>query len=232
MSKRTCLICIFLVLLVGGLFLCDIFLPRTEKYEATQPKAKKGYRMLIDTEYCRLYLLEDSGCIATYPVGVGAYDTPSPIGTWKIVNKDMWGEGFGGRWMGLNVPWGVYGIHGTIFPSSIGTRVSGGCIRMENRDVRELYRLVPIGTQVVITGGAYGPFDKELPILIPGDRGSDVLEVQRRLKRMGCYSGELDGIFGPEMEKALYKLQKDSRLPQKNMITMNEYLAMGIYQMD
>jgi lipoprotein-anchoring transpeptidase ErfK/SrfK len=50
--------------------------------------------------------------------------------------------------MGLNSP-GV-GIHGTNNPSSIGGPVSHGCIRMFNKDVIELSKLVPVGTQVTI----------------------------------------------------------------------------------
>jgi lipoprotein-anchoring transpeptidase ErfK/SrfK len=50
--------------------------------------------------------------------------------------------------MGLSRP--HYGIHGTNRPSSIGKRVSKGCIRMYNRDVENLARYVGIGTPVII----------------------------------------------------------------------------------
>lgn len=45
---------------------------------------------------------------------------------------------------------GEYAIHGTNRPSSIGHFVSHGCIRMYNRDIRTLYRLVAIGTPVIV----------------------------------------------------------------------------------
>ena len=41
-------------------------------------------------------------------------------------------------------------IHGTNNPKSIGKAVSHGCFRMRNKDVKELYRLVKIGTPVYI----------------------------------------------------------------------------------
>ena len=41
-------------------------------------------------------------------------------------------------------------IHGTNKPSSIGGFVSYGCIRMYNQDIRDLYRLVRVGTPVVV----------------------------------------------------------------------------------
>ncbi|HSP50472.1 MAG TPA: L,D-transpeptidase [Pseudolabrys sp.] len=45
---------------------------------------------------------------------------------------------------------GEYAIHGTNRPELIGGFVSHGCIRMYNSDIRELYRLVAIGTPVVV----------------------------------------------------------------------------------
>jgi lipoprotein-anchoring transpeptidase ErfK/SrfK len=50
----------------------------------------------------------------------------------------------------LTLRGGEYAIHGTNRPSSIGGFVSHGCIRMYNSDIRELYRLVSVGTPVVV----------------------------------------------------------------------------------
>jgi lipoprotein-anchoring transpeptidase ErfK/SrfK len=44
----------------------------------------------------------------------------------------------------------VYRIHGTNAPSTIGTRVSSGCIRLVNEDVIDLYSRVTVGTKVVV----------------------------------------------------------------------------------
>ena len=43
-----------------------------------------------------------------------------------------------------------YAIHGTNNPRSIGRFVSHGCIRMYNRDISELFRLVSVGTPVIV----------------------------------------------------------------------------------
>ena len=87
----------------------------------------------------------------SYKIAVGKPSTPTPKGTFKIINKAMNPGGpFGVRWLGLNAPNGDYGIHGNNNPSSIGKNISNGCIRMYNNDVVELSRLVPIGTQVTI----------------------------------------------------------------------------------
>jgi lipoprotein-anchoring transpeptidase ErfK/SrfK len=44
----------------------------------------------------------------------------------------------------------MYRIHGTNEPSTIGTNVSSGCIRMMNKDVIDLYNRVPVGTKVIV----------------------------------------------------------------------------------
>ena len=44
----------------------------------------------------------------------------------------------------------LYRIHGTNQPSTIGTFVSSGCIRLTNEDIMHLYSRVKIGTRVVV----------------------------------------------------------------------------------
>jgi lipoprotein-anchoring transpeptidase ErfK/SrfK len=48
----------------------------------------------------------------------------------------------------------LYRIHGTNQPSTIGTFVSSGCIRLTNDDVSDLYSRVSVGTRVVVMPGA------------------------------------------------------------------------------
>ena len=45
------------------------------------------------------------------------------------------------------------GIHGTNEPETVGQRESDGCIRLHNKDVEELFVLVPKGTPVEIVQG-------------------------------------------------------------------------------
>jgi lipoprotein-anchoring transpeptidase ErfK/SrfK len=47
----------------------------------------------------------------------------------------------------------LYRIHGTNQPSTIGTFVSSGCIRLINDDITELYGRVQVGTRVVVLPG-------------------------------------------------------------------------------
>jgi L,D-transpeptidase catalytic domain len=47
----------------------------------------------------------------------------------------------------------IYRIHGTNQPSTIGTFVSSGCIRLTNEDVTDLFTRVKVGTRVVVLPG-------------------------------------------------------------------------------
>jgi lipoprotein-anchoring transpeptidase ErfK/SrfK len=47
----------------------------------------------------------------------------------------------------------LYRIHGTNQPSTIGTFVSSGCIRLTNTDVEDLFSRVQVGTRVVVMPG-------------------------------------------------------------------------------
>ncbi|NFD76707.1 L,D-transpeptidase [Clostridium botulinum] len=109
------------------------------------------YRIIINTQAHTLTLFRGNNIYRTYKVAVGKPSTPTPKGNFKIINRTINPGGpFGARWLGLNIPYGDYGIHGTNNPSSIGKSVSNGCIRMFNNQVIELSNLVPIGTTVTI----------------------------------------------------------------------------------
>jgi len=109
------------------------------------------YSITVNVAARRMTLFRDGKVFKTYPIAVGKPSTPTPRGSFKIINKaHNPGGPFGARWLGLNAPGGDYGIHGTNTPSSIGKAVSNGCVRTYNNNIIELYNLVPIGTPVKI----------------------------------------------------------------------------------
>ncbi|TJY41844.1 L,D-transpeptidase [Cohnella pontilimi] len=111
-----------------------------------------NYRIDVNLSARKLRLYDGDTLVRTYPVGIGTIATATPSGQLHIVNKvPNPGGPFGAYWLGLSKP--HYGIHGTNDPSSIGKRVSHGCIRMHNRDVTELAKRVPVGTKVTLHNG-------------------------------------------------------------------------------
>lgn len=241
MNKRGILISFcFLMILVVAILGNVIHTSSTRKnidYENRDVyniESDRNLSIVIDIDRKLLYVidLDENEIIKEYVVATGKTETPSPIGTFKIVEKARWGGGFGSRWMGLNVPWGKYGIHGTNRPGSIGYGASHGCIRMRNEDVEELYSMVKIGTTVTLISGNYGPFAYSPRVLRPGDRGADVQEVQKRLKQKGYYEGSIDGVYGDGTKHALLKFLKDNNLPITDKIGPEIYEKLGIIIMD
>jgi L,D-transpeptidase catalytic domain len=91
----------------------------------------------------------------------GAMATPTPAGRFFITEllRQPARDGLYGPWaFGLsahsqvlrrfNGGNGEIGIHGTDQPSLLGRSVSHGCIRLANRDIRRLARVLPLGTPV------------------------------------------------------------------------------------
>lgn len=193
---------------------------------------KKGLIIIVDVQDNYLSIFQENKLLKTYQIAGGKSSTPSPIGVWRIINKDTWGKGFGGYWMGFNVPWGQYGIHGTTHPETIGYNSSQGCIRMRNEDVAALYKITPHGTPVIIWGGPFGNFGSYLRTIKPGDRGADVYELQKILSSKGYYRGNLDGIYGEGMKAIVHKYQKDNKLPINNDVNIRFYQALGVYVID
>jgi L,D-transpeptidase ErfK/SrfK len=176
------------------------------------------YRLHIDTQRFVLYVYKSAQLVKTYSCAVGTPQTPTPLGDWKVVQKALHpGGAFGTRWMRLSIPFGGYGIHGTDNPHSIGKAVSHGCIRLQNRDVEELYETVPIGTMVKITGRAQTA--RILRIGVP--YGPDAVEAQRMLQVLGYYKEDLDGLYGPNTAAAVRSFQADKDLVVDGIIGPN-----------
>ena len=141
-------------------------------YENLKSLAESRTKIVIVRDKIRLHLYEGEILLKTYIVAVGnaAMGKPTPAGHFKVVNKvkdpvTVWRSGkvippndprnsLGARWIGLaSYVTGRYrgcGIHGTNVASSIGKQITVGSIRMHNNDIRELFDLVDLGSEVVI----------------------------------------------------------------------------------
>ncbi len=171
--------------------------------------------IIIHVNQQTLEVYSDGQLHKKYRIAVGKSNTPTPIGEWNIVWKAYnWGTGFGTRWMGLNVPWGIYGIHGTNKPWSIGQFASHGCIRMRNRDVEELFEWVPIGTPVTIEGRKI----KIRRVLKYQMTGSDVAILQMKLRELGYLETRADGIFGLVTDEAIKKFQAEHGIEANGIV--------------
>lgn len=196
-------------------------------HAAVHAAVPKDTSVVIDTDKFTLTLLSGGVPIKRFPVAVGKPETPTPVGQWEIINKYKdWGGGFGTRWIGLNVPWGTYGIHGTNKPFSIGRNMSSGCIRMHNGDVEQLYDCVRVGTPVIIVGHPFRHFRR----IAAGDVGADVWLVQSSLYRLGFYHGKIDGRFDKLTEEAVKNFEKATGLPVDGVVSLHDYQQLGLQE--
>jgi hypothetical protein len=192
----------------------DIVFPEDE--EALGPPS---WLIVVDLDHFALSVYKNGALIRTYPCSGGKDETPSPTGEFKIVKKEDWGEGFGGAWMGLDVPWGEFGIHGTKFAWVIGRiHASHGCIRMYTKDAKELSLMVPLGTPVRIIQNNRPFFTR-----YTGDSGSEVWNAQIALQGLGYYEGEIDGKFGKKLRNAILMFQEDHGLTVTGSLNQNTY---------
>jgi lipoprotein-anchoring transpeptidase ErfK/SrfK len=130
--------------------------------------------LIVDTKNTYLYLVLEKGKAMRYGIGVGR-EGFTWAGTEKVSRMAEWpdwhppeemierqpylprfmaggpGNPLGARALYLGNT--VYRIHGTNQPSTIGTFVSSGCIRLTNEDVTDLYSRVKVGTRVVVLPG-------------------------------------------------------------------------------
>ena len=186
------------------------------------------YIIYVDVEQKSLTVWQGGAQVRQYTVATGAWNTPTPLGVFTI-NSRFSGRmsGFGTCFLGLNVPWGSYGIHGTNKPESIGSNASHGCIRLRVKDAEELYALVPNGTRVVIECGPYGELGASLRPLKNGDRSSMVRAVQRKLRALGYYAGWPDGVYGEGTARSVSAARRALSLPPGE-VDWTFYHAIGL----
>ena len=127
-------------------------------------QAEPARQIVVSLPDRKLALIENGQVTKIYSVAVGKDSSPSPAGSFKIVNRltnptyyhsgQVIPQGpqnpIGTRWIGLSQK--GYGIHGTNAPRSIGKAASHGCIRLAKKDLEELFEIVRPGDAVDIRG--------------------------------------------------------------------------------
>jgi lipoprotein-anchoring transpeptidase ErfK/SrfK len=117
--------------------------------------------LVVDLSRLTATLWKRGRAVFRAPVGVGQPRWPTPRGRFYVRNRltRYAGPTYGPIAFGTSArsehltDWpggGFIGIHGTDEPGLIPGRVSHGCVRMRNRDILALARLMPIGTPLTI----------------------------------------------------------------------------------
>jgi lipoprotein-anchoring transpeptidase ErfK/SrfK len=148
--------------------------PRFRRQMVDYPTTEPAGTIIIDTPNTYLYLILGGGKAMRYGVGVGR-EGFTWAGREKITRMAEWPDWHPPKEMidrqpylprfmagGESNPLGAralylgateYRIHGTNQPSTIGSFVSSGCIRLTNGDIEDLYSRTTAGTEVVVLPG-------------------------------------------------------------------------------
>jgi lipoprotein-anchoring transpeptidase ErfK/SrfK len=140
--------------------LTGVMLMAAAEAMAQDKSSRPARRVVVSLADRKLAVLEGERIVRIFETAVGAPKSPSPTGVYQIVNSiadpTWYTKGkivppgkcnpLGTRWLGLSRK--GYGIHGTNRPDSIGRNASHGCIRMRNREVEELFKMVAVGDLV------------------------------------------------------------------------------------
>lgn len=175
--------------LIGFIILCLGFSVFPYAQEAEASTISKKQLIIVNKKINKLAFYENGQLVKTYSVATGRTSKLTPEGTFyireKIVNRPWYKEHIPGgdprnplgkRWLGLSKQENggyPYGIHGNNNESSIGKYVSGGCIRMHNKEIIQLFSKVKTGTTVVITNSKKtfnqlaSPYYKNIDIKAP-----------------------------------------------------------------
>ncbi len=136
------------------------WVPRSEVSLSNNP-----YRVEIDRASYTLRVFDLEALLIETPIAVGTGETPTPVGDFYLLEllapSDPTGA-YGPYAFGLSgfsevlssfggADEAIIGIHGTNDPSSLGTDVSHGCVRLENAVIEQLATTLPLGTPVAIT---------------------------------------------------------------------------------
>jgi lipoprotein-anchoring transpeptidase ErfK/SrfK len=136
-------------------------------YQTSEPAGT----LVIDTDHTFLYLVLGDGKAVRYGIGVGregftwsGTERVSKMAEWpdwhppsEMIERQPYlprfmaggpGNPLGARALYLGKT--LYRIHGTNQPSTIGSYVSSGCIRLLNADIEDLYARVQVGSRVVV----------------------------------------------------------------------------------
>ena len=131
------------------------------------PEVVQPLKLVIRLSERKVYVYQGDEVKQSYPIAVGKDGWETPTGTYEVMDMQVdpaWKNPFtgavipagrnnplGDRWIGF---WtdgnNVIGFHGTPNEGSVGRAASHGCIRMLNRDVRELYAIVELGMPVIV----------------------------------------------------------------------------------
>jgi lipoprotein-anchoring transpeptidase ErfK/SrfK len=125
--------------------------------------SRHNFRIEVRLSEFRIKVTRGTQVVLETSIGVAKDNTPTPGGRYYTTEllkpptpNTVYGtyayglSGFSETFETFNGGPGQLGIHGTNDPSSIGQKVSSGCVRLRNEDIDKLAAMLPLGVPVEI----------------------------------------------------------------------------------
>lgn len=193
---------------------------------------KPNYSIFVDLSENRFYIRNGDKIVNSYPISLNNLEASPPIGSWKIIKKVHTNNNPARDWLEINVPWGKYSIIGSAMASENQEISHLWYFKLFEDDFRGVYKEVAKGTSIKIYGGALGVFGGEVRNIRPGDRGSDVYEIEKKLTTLGYFKGIVNGIYNNDLKNAIYKFENNNGLKMEDTLGREFYEKIGIEPME
>ncbi|MBW4475197.1 MAG: L,D-transpeptidase [Stenomitos rutilans HA7619-LM2] len=139
-----------------------------DQTQANVLASTSAIRLEIHLNRRQAILYQGNMLIKRYPIGTGRQGWETPVGTFRVMQmkrNPVWISPFTneriaaddpknplrGYWIGFwtnGTNW--IGFHGTLDTRTVGKAASHGCIHMHDRDLKDLFSQVSLGTQVKV----------------------------------------------------------------------------------
>lgn len=139
-----------------------LFLPpqRIPAWDAAPQAPEWGRSVVVSLSQQALWAYEDGAVVRSTYVSTGTDRTPTPAGTFSVINKiplqDMEGTINGESYFVADVPNVLYfdnegnALHGTYWHSNFGSPMSHGCVNLPLDVAEWMYGWAPMGMPVVV----------------------------------------------------------------------------------
>jgi L,D-transpeptidase ErfK/SrfK len=196
---------------------------------------RSSYRgLVVNIPEMRLYLFPlntTPGAVValrTWAIGIGTDETPSPVGRFRITTKDQHPTWYVPhsiyRTMDppkrhvvppgpdnplgdyrIRLSRGLYSIHGTDIPWSVGRLTTHGCIRLYPDDISELFRLVRRGTagELLYQPIKFGESNGEIYVEVHEDLYKRIPNLQREARALARTAGLMNRIDLARLRQAV-----------------------------
>ena len=190
--------------------------------------------LVVNIPEMRLYLFPQHShpgevvTVRTWPIGIGTDETPSPVGSFSITAKDKHPTWYVpdsiyhtmdppkrrvvppgpdnplGDYR-LRLSKGLYSIHGTDVPWSVGRLTTHGCIRLYPEDISDLFPLVHLGAvgELIYEPIKFGESNGQVYVEVHDDLYRRITDLQREARKLAGQAQLTDRIDRARLRRAV-----------------------------